>query len=68
MIKILTIIGARPQIIKAAALNITINKSYSSEIEEVIVHTGQHYDDTMSAVFFEEMKILSLNIFRFGRS
>lgn len=57
MIKIVTIIGARPQIIKAAALSRAIKKEYSTDISEVIVHTGQHYDNNMSAVFFEELGI-----------
>ena len=57
MIKIITIIGARPQIIKAATLSRTIINHYSSEVEEVIVHTGQHYDENMSAVFFKGMDI-----------
>ncbi len=57
MIKIITIIGARPQIIKAAAISRAIKNKYSSEIEELIVHTGQHYDANMSNVFFEELGI-----------
>ncbi|HEY0030274.1 MAG TPA: UDP-N-acetylglucosamine 2-epimerase, partial [Bacteroidia bacterium] len=57
MIKLLTIIGARPQIIKAAALSRAIKNSYSEKIREVIVHTGQHYDTNMSQVFFDELKI-----------
>lgn len=59
MIKLLTIIGARPQIIKAAAISRAIKNSYSDEISEVILHTGQHYDDNMSKVFFDEMEIPS---------
>jgi len=55
--KIVTIIGARPQIIKASALSRTIRNHYANEIQEVIVHTGQHYDDNMSAVFFDELGI-----------
>ena len=55
--KIVTIIGARPQIIKAAALSRAIKTHYSSEIQEIIVHTGQHYDENMSAVFFDELGI-----------
>ena len=57
MIKIVTIIGARPQIIKAAALSRAIKEKFSNEIEEVIVHTGQHYDENMSQVFFDELGI-----------
>lgn len=57
MIKIFTIIGARPQIIKAAAISREIKESYSNKIEEVIIHTGQHYDENMSNVFFEELGI-----------
>ncbi|MGY6650457.1 non-hydrolyzing UDP-N-acetylglucosamine 2-epimerase [Wenyingzhuangia sp. IMCC45574] len=55
MKKIVTILGARPQFVKAAVLSRVIT-SYQ-EIEEVIVHTGQHYDANMSAVFFDEMNI-----------
>lgn len=57
MIKILTIIGARPQIIKAAALSRAIKNKFSASVREVIVHTGQHYDANMSQVFFDEMNI-----------
>ncbi|MEI6020876.1 MAG: UDP-N-acetylglucosamine 2-epimerase, partial [Bacteroidota bacterium] len=57
MIKIITVIGARPQIIKAAAFSRAIHKNYSSQIQEIIVHTGQHYDANMSQVFFEELGI-----------
>ena len=54
--KIVTIIGARPQIIKAAALSRAI-ANFQHEVEEVIVHTGQHYDPGMSDVFFKELGI-----------
>lgn len=57
MIKIVTIIGARPQIIKAAALSRAIKNNFSDKIKEVIVHTGQHYDKNMSQVFFDELGI-----------
>ena len=53
MIKIITIIGARPQFIKAAALSREIAKH--NDIEEIIVHTGQHFDANMSDIFFEQM-------------
>jgi UDP-GlcNAc3NAcA epimerase len=59
--KIVTIIGARPQIIKAAALSRAIKNKYSSKIREVIVHTGQHYDANMSQVFFDELQIPAPN-------
>ena len=55
--KIVTVIGARPQIIKAAALSRAIREHYADQIQEVIVHTGQHYDDNMSQVFFDELGI-----------
>lgn len=55
MKKIVTILGARPQFIKAAVLSRIIFER--SEIEEVIVHTGQHFDTNMSEVFFDEMQI-----------
>lgn len=59
--KIITIVGARPQFIKAAVVSRAITKynrtSSTHNIQEVIVHTGQHYDANMSDVFFEEMKI-----------
>jgi UDP-GlcNAc3NAcA epimerase len=53
--KILTILGARPQFIKAGSVSREIAKY--PDIQEVIVHTGQHYDANMSDIFFDEMKI-----------
>ncbi len=53
--KILTIVGARPQFVKAAVFSREVAKH--DDIEEVIVHTGQHFDANMSDVFFEEMSI-----------
>jgi len=61
-IKLLTVIGARPQIIKAAGLSRAIQNEYARQIQEVILHTGQHYDANMSAVFFEELGIPSPDI------
>ena len=57
MIKLLNIIGARPQIIKAAAVSRAIREHFAEEVDESILHTGQHYDKEMSAVFFEELGI-----------
>ena len=57
MIRLLTIIGARPQIIKAAAISRAIKNHFEGQIEECILHTGQHYDQNMSAVFFQELGI-----------
>lgn len=59
MIKLLTIIGARPQIIKAAAISREIALNFRDTIEEKILHTGQHYDANMSEVFFGELGIPS---------
>lgn len=57
MIRLLTIIGARPQIIKAAAISRAIKAKFAEEIEEKILHTGQHYDQNMSQVFIDELGI-----------
>src|SRR5690606_15328987 len=54
---IVTVIGARPQFIKAAAISRAIRSKYFDKITEVLVHTGQHYDPNMSSVFFEELDI-----------
>ena len=57
MTKILSVIGARPQFIKAAAISRAISEEFSNEINEIILHTGQHYDESMSEIFFREMQI-----------
>ena len=57
MKKIVTIVGARPQFIKAAAISRAIRTHFADQIQEYIVHTGQHYDPAMSEVFFSEMDI-----------
>lgn len=61
MIKVVTILGARPQFIKAGSVSREF--ALNTEIKEVIVHTGQHYDSNMSDVFFDEMKIPKPNYF-----
>jgi len=53
--KLLTILGARPQFIKAGTVSREIQKH--TNIKEIIIHTGQHYDSNMSDIFFEQMKI-----------
>lgn len=53
---ILTIIGARPQFIKAAVVSRAF-KEHRSDIKEIIIHTGQHYDGNMSKIFFHELGI-----------
>jgi UDP-GlcNAc3NAcA epimerase len=52
-IKIITILGARPQFIKAAA----VSAVFKDSVNEILVHTGQHYDPNMSEVFFDELNI-----------
>lgn len=54
MPKILTVVGARPQFVKAAALSRALKKI---GIEEVLVHTGQHFDENMAEIFFRQMDI-----------
>lgn len=59
--KLVTIVGARPQFVKAAVVSRAIekhnNEYYKEKIEEIIIHTGQHYDNNMSDIFFKEMQI-----------
>lgn len=57
LIKILNIVGARPQIIKASAISRAIRKYFPEDITEILVHTGQHYDKELSEIFFEELEI-----------
>ncbi|CBG39922.1 non-hydrolyzing UDP-N-acetylglucosamine 2-epimerase [Helicobacter mustelae] len=54
MLKLLIIVGARPQFIKLAPLQLALN---NSPIKQILVHTGQHYDPKMSAVFFDTLKL-----------
>jgi UDP-N-acetylglucosamine 2-epimerase (non-hydrolysing) len=51
--KVLSVVGARPQFVKAFPVSRTLRAAH----EEVLVHTGQHYDETMSSVFFDELAI-----------
>lgn len=55
MIRILTVVGARPQFIKAAVISRAV--ANYPDIREIIIHTGQHYDENMSDIFFTEMRI-----------
>ena len=61
-LRILTVIGARPQIIKAAAMSRAIATHAKGRIIETLLHTGQHYDANMSQVFFDELGIPAADI------
>jgi UDP-GlcNAc3NAcA epimerase len=56
-IKLLNIVGARPQFIKSSAISRAIRKDFSDNITEILVHTGQHYDKEMSDIFFDELEL-----------
>jgi len=61
-LKVVTVVGARPQFIKASALSRVIrewNQQHpdNQTVHEIMLHTGQHYDENMSQVFFEELEI-----------
>src|SRR5919201_1433471 len=51
--RIVTVVGNRPQFVKAAA----VSRPLRAEYEELLVHTGQHYDDELSRVFFDELDL-----------
>lgn len=57
--KIMTVVGARPQFVKAATVSAAIaaHKKRGADLEEVMVHTGQHYDPNMSQVFFDQLEV-----------
>ncbi len=59
--QILTVVGARPQFIKAAPVSRALHKAGLSEL---LVHTGQHYDHNMSGVFFKDMNIHRFRVAR----
>lgn len=69
--KIVTIVGARPQFIKAAIVSKQIKKI--NQIDEILIHTGQHYDQNMSQIFFDQLNIpqskynLEINKFHHGK-
>ena len=54
MLKILTVIGTRPQFIKASPVSTALKKT---EVNEIIINTGQHYDFNMSGIFIDELNI-----------
>lgn len=56
-IKLINIVGTRPQIIKASAISRAIRIHFSDRITELTIHTGQHYDKKLSDVFFDELEI-----------
>jgi UDP-N-acetylglucosamine 2-epimerase len=53
MVKVVTVIGARPQFIKSKP----VSESMRGRVEEIVVHTGQHYDNNMSDIFFDELQL-----------
>jgi UDP-N-acetylglucosamine 2-epimerase (non-hydrolysing) len=55
--KMLTVVGARPQFIKAAAISRAIRDQYTNSIEEIIVHTGQNYDYELNEIFFNDLDV-----------
>jgi UDP-GlcNAc3NAcA epimerase len=57
MTKLLSVVGARPQFVKLAPLHNAIEKQNDPKLEHIILHTGQHYDEGLSAVFFNELNI-----------
>ncbi|MCZ2442263.1 MAG: UDP-N-acetylglucosamine 2-epimerase (non-hydrolyzing) [Flavobacteriales bacterium] len=57
MLRILTVVGARPQFIKASAISRCVKHVFSERIEEKLLHTGQHYDTLLSDIFFQQLGI-----------
>jgi UDP-GlcNAc3NAcA epimerase len=55
--KIITVVGARPQFIKASAISRCVRNDFSQEMTEIMIHTGQHFDANMSDIFFEDLEI-----------
>ncbi len=63
MKRIVNLVGARPQFIKAAMISRELRKEYAGRVEEIIVHSGQHYDFNLSGVFFEQLGIPKPDVF-----
>lgn len=57
MKKILTVVGARPQFIKAGVVSRIIRDNFSDRLDEILIHTGQHYDKNMSDIFFKQLDL-----------
>lgn len=55
MFKIINLVGARPQFIKAAAISRAFRGDFAHQAKEILVHSGQHYDESLSAVFFQQL-------------
>ncbi len=56
-LRVVTVVGARPQFIKAAVLSRLFRSEFADRVDEFLLHTGQHYDHNMSRLFFEELRI-----------
>lgn len=56
-VKILTVVGARPQFVKAAAVSRALRQPACAHVDEILLHTGQHFDSNMSQVFFAELEV-----------
>ena len=61
MKKIVTVVGARPQFIKVAAVSRELRTNFQSSMKEIIIHTGQHFDKNMSETFFSQLDIQEPN-------
>lgn len=61
--RIVNLVGARPQFIKAGMISRVLRSVYADEVEEIIVHSGQHYDFNLSGVFFEQLGIPKPDVF-----
>ena len=64
-IKVMTVVGTRPEIIRLSRVIDRLNKSES--IEHILVHTGQNYDYTLNEIFFKDLKIPKPNFYLDGR-